>query len=146
MEVSNKDLYDAVEISQLQVGDTLIYDDAPIVIQKIEQTQKGVEINGGQIDEGGCSLMANEGGTYVACHWDTHATYTDLGKAQVPLAKDFIIIDCGEDPNDPSDTIRTDQKRYIENLKGGRDSFFCLNTLVTIEKGKITQINRRWIP
>ena len=143
--VYNKDLYDAVEVSQLQVGDTLFYDDYPIVINKIEENECGIEINDGQIDEEGCCLAPYEGGTYVAIHWDTHATYTELGKAEVALADDFVIIDCGEFFTDPSDTIRTDQKRYIENLKDGKTSFFRLNTLVTIENGKITEINRRWI-
>ena len=146
MMVSNKDLYDAVEVSQMQVGDTIIYDGNPIVIEKVEETHGGVAINGGQIDEGGCSLIANEGGTYVANHWDTHATYTNIGKAQVPLAEDFIIIDCGEDFKDPSDTISTGQKLYIENLQGSKREFFSLNTLVAIERGQITQIIRRWIP
>ena len=146
MTVYNQDLYDAVEIAQLQAGDTLIYNAYPIVIEKIEETGNGIEINGGAIDEGGCCLAANDGGTYVALHWDTHATYTQLGEAEVPLAEDFVIIDCGENPTDPSDTIRTDQKLYLENLTGGGKDFNTLNTLVTIEQGQITAITRRWIP
>ena len=59
---------------------------------------------------------------------------------------DFVIIDCGIDPNDPIDTIRTGQKLYIENLKDSKKDFFQLNTRVTIENGIITEINRHWIP
>ena len=144
MTVYNKDLYDAVEVSQMQVGDTLIYDAYPIVIKKIVETDGGVEINDGQIDEGGCCLVANEGGTYVAKGWDDHATYTEIGKAEVALAENFVFINCGEFPNDASDTIRAEQKLYIENLKN--TEFHSLNTLVTIENGMITEINRHWIP
>ena len=146
MTVYNMDLYDAVEVTQMQVGDTIIYDGEPIVINQVEEVNGGVEINGGQIDEGGCCLAPNEGGTYVARHWDTHATYTELGKAEVALAEDFLIIDCGMNPDDPSDTIRTGQKLYVENLKDSRRDFGTLNTRVTIEKGSVTEINRRWIP
>ena len=141
----NKDLYDAVEIQQMQVGDTLVYDGNPMVVNKITKERGGIDING-DIEEGGCHLVGNEDGTYVARIWDDHATYTELGKAEVALAKDFKIIDCGEFPEEPSDTIRTGQKRYIENLKNGRKDFFQLNTRVTIKNGMITEIDRHWIP
>ena len=145
MTVYNQDLYDAVEISQMQVGDTIIYDGKKLVINKIAEEHGGIDINGG-LDEGGCCLAGNEGGTYVARNWDDHATYTELGKAEIALADDFVIIDCGIDPNDPIDTIRTGQKLYIENLKDSKKDFFQLNTRVTIENGMITEIKRHWIP
>lgn len=143
--VYNQDLYDVVDISQMQVGDTIIYAGEPMVINRFEERNGGIDINGG-LDEGGCCLAPNEGGTYVARDWDDHATYTKLGKTEVALAEDFIIIDCGEFPEDPNDTIRHDQKRYLENLKSGRDDFFPQNTRVTIENGMVTEIQRRWIP
>lgn len=58
----------------------------------------------------------------------------------------FVILDCGSFPNDPIDTIRKGQRSYIEKLKDGRKDFFQLNTQVTIEHGKITEIHRKWIP
>lgn len=145
MTVYNQDLYDVVDISQMQVGDTLIYEGVPMVINTVNKDHGGIDINGG-LDEGGCCLVGNEGGTYIARTWDDHSTYTELGKAEIALASDFVIIDCGMDPNDPIDTIRVDQKHYLENLKDGKKDFFKLNTRVTIENGLITEINRRWIP
>jgi len=145
MTVYSKDLYDAVEISQMQVGDTLLYTGEPMVIESIEEVHGGLDINGG-LENNGCCLAGYEGGTYVARNWDDHATYTELGKAELALADDFVIIDCGEFPTDPVDTIRTGQKLYLESLKDSYRSFFSLNTLVTIENGVITEINRRWIP
>ena len=145
MTVYNKDLYDAVEISLMQVGDTIIYNSERMVVNKFEEAHGGLDINGG-LDEGGCCLVGYEGGTYVARSWDDHATYTMLGTAEVPLAEDFIIVDCGSFPEDPADTIRTGQKLYIEKMKESRPDFFQLNTLVTIQNGLITEINRRWIP
>lgn len=145
MKVFNMDLYDVVDISQMQVGDTILYNRDSVVINTINKDHGVIDINGG-IDEGGCCLAGYEGGTYVARFWDDHATYTELGKAEVALAEDFILIDCGSFPEDPSDTIRTDQKLYIENLEDGRKDFYPLNTRVTIENGMITEINRHWIP
>lgn len=145
MTVYSQDLYDAVEVSRMQVGDTLIYDSKPMVINTIDNEGDGITINGG-LEQGGCWLVGNEGGTYVARVWDDHTTYTELGKAQLPLAEDFVIINCGMNPDDPVDTIRTGQKLYIEKLKADRKDFFLLNTRVTVEKGVITEVNRRWIP
>lgn len=145
MRVFSKDLYDAVDISLIELGDTLIYTGVPMVIGKVENIHGGIEINGG-LDNGGCCLAGYEGGTYVARNWDDHATYTESGSAELALADAFVIIDCGEFPSDPADTVRTGQKLYIETLKGSRREFFQLNTLVTIENGMITAINRKWIP
>lgn len=145
MTVYSKDLYDAVEISQMQMGDTLMYAGDPMVIETIEEVPGGLAING-DIDNGGCCLVGYEGGTYVARNWDDHATYTELGMAEVALADDFVIIDCGEFPTAPLDTVRTGQKSYLETLRNSHREFFPLNTLVTIEDGMITEISRRWIP
>lgn len=145
MTVYNQDLYDAVAISQMKVGDTIMYSGEPMVVSSVKEANGGLDINGG-LDEGGCCLAGYEGGTYVARNWDDHATYTKLGKAEIPLAEDFVIIDCGENPDDPSDTIRTNQKQYIENLKDYKKDFFQLNTRVTIVNGMVKEINRRWIP
>lgn len=145
MTVYNMDLYDAVEISQMQAGDTIFYAGESMVINTIVEDHGGIDINGG-IEEGGCCLAGHEGGTYVARNCDDHATYTKLGQVELPLAEDFLIIDCGMFPEDPSDTIRTNHDQYIANLDEGKLDFFQLNTRVTIEHGVITQINRHWIP
>lgn len=145
MKVFNKDLYDAVEVTQIQVGDTLIYESKPMVVETIVTQNGSLDINGG-LEEGGCCLTGYEGGTYVAQLWDDHATYTLLGMAQLPLAEDFVIIDCGMNPDDPSDTISTGQKLYLEMLQDSRRDFTPLSTRVTIENGLITAIHRYWIP
>lgn len=145
MTVYNQDLYDAVEISQMQVGDTIVYDGNKMVINKMAEEHGGININGG-LDEGGCCLAGYEGGTYVARNWDDHATYSKLGDAVVSLADNFVIVDCGEFPDEPYDTISTGQKLYIDNLKDSKKDFSPLNTRVTIEKGMITEIKRHWIP
>lgn len=145
MTVYSKDLYDAVDISQMQMGDTLLYAGKPMVVETIEEVNGGLVVNG-DIENGGCCLAGYEGGTYVAREWDDHPTYTELGKAEVALAEDFVIIDCGDFPTDPLDSIRTGQKLYLESLKSSHREFYPLNTLVTIENGAITEINRRWIP
>lgn len=145
MTVYSPDTYDATEIAALQVGDTLVYEAQPMIVQTIAEANGAIDINGG-LDEGGCTLAAGSDGTYVTRSWDLHTTYSKVGKAHATLAKDFIIVDCGMNPDDPNDTIRTDQQRYIESMKDERPDFFVLNTRVTIVGGQITEIRRIWIP
>lgn len=142
----SEDLYDAVEVSQMQAGDTLVYEGKPIVVASVKEENGGVTVNNGY-DEGGATLSPNGGGTYRATIWDDHSVYTELGKTSLMLADDFIFIDCGDNPSDPSDTIRTNQKAYLDNMPDYRkDNFSPLNTRIVIENGKVTQIERHWIP
>ena len=145
MEVFSEDLYDAVAVSQLKKGDTVVYDGKPIVVKDIERKDRYVTVNGG-VEEGGADLTANQGGLYRGTEMDDHSTYTSLGKVTLPLAKDFVLIDCGENPTDPYDTIRTAQKEYLEKVPEYRRDFHVLDTRVRIEKGNVVEINRHWIP
>ena len=144
MTVYSEDLYDTVELHQMNVGDTLLFNGDTIIVNKIEG-ESDLTINGG-IEEGGAYLVPNEGGTYRALLMDDHSAYTKLGKVQLPLSEQFTIIDCGDNPTDPYDTIRTDQKLYLENVKEYKREFNELNTRVQVEDGIITCITRHWIP
>ena len=145
MTVYREDLYDAVEVSQMQLGDTLVYQGNPLVITSLEEENGTLNVNGG-VEMGGCWLQGYEGGTYRAYTFDDHSIYNKLGTAEVALSEDFIIIDCHEFPDEPSDTIRTDQKLYLQNLQDYRKEFYSINTRVVIENGMVTEINRHWIP
>ena len=145
IKVYSQDLYDIVEIGYLAVGDTLVFQGRPIVVNSIDRGKYGfITVNGG-IEHDGAELAPCEGGTYRGILLDDHAVYTLLGTATLPLADDFVMIDCGSEPNDPFDTIRNNAKDYIQKLTV-KDNFNELNTEVLIKDGKITQINRRWIP
>lgn len=145
MTVYNEDLYDVVEISQMALGDTLVYEGNPMVVTSLEEENGTLVVNGG-VEMGGCWLQGYQGGTYRAYTFDDHSIYSVLGTAEVALAEDFVIIDCHDFPDEPSDTIRTDQKLYLESLADYRKEFYSINTRVVIENGMITEINRRWIP
>ena len=145
MKVFSEDLYDAVEVLRMTPGDTLVFGGEKMVVETVEDSGGFLSINGG-LEEGGAWLQAGDGGTYRACQWDDHSLYSELGTAQLSLSEDFMIVDCGENPEDPSDTLTTGQKLYLETLEGWRREFSPLNTKVVIEDGIITSIIRRWIP
>lgn len=145
VEVYNEDIYDCVAVTTMKAGDTLVYDGERMVVATIEQQGELWVINGG-LEEGGAYLRAYEGGTFRAVQMDDHSVYTLLGKAELPLAENFVIADCGDYPEDPMDSIFTDQKPYIEGLKGYKKDFSFLNTRVLIEHGVVTGVFRHWIP
>lgn len=137
--------YSAADVALMAVGDTLIHNGDTLIISKLERSGNSVTINGG-IEEGGCWLVADKEGGYTSRSWDDHPVYEKIGDTQVALDCDFIIIDCGPEPQDPVDTLRTGQKLYIENLEGSRCEFTCLNTTVTMKDDMLVEINRHWIP
>lgn len=47
MTVYNIDLYDVVDIAQMQVGDTILYNGDSVVINTIVENHGGIDINGG---------------------------------------------------------------------------------------------------
>lgn len=145
MEVFSEDLYDAAIIRKLKAGDTLVYDGQPIAVKNVSFKDRFVTVNGG-IEEGGADLTANRGGTYRGSQLDDHSTYTKLGNVTLPLAKNFLLIDCGENPTDPYDTIKVAQEEYLKKLKDYKQNFTPLDTKVLIKNGYIVSITRRWIP
>lgn len=143
--VFSENFYDAVEVQQMQAGDTLVFQDRAIVVDDIDDADGILTVNGG-IEQGGAYLQPADGGTYRGLQLDDHSVYTRLGKVTLPVAANLVIVDCGEEPDVPSDTITTHSHRYLAEAKGWRRDFSELNTRVLIEHGIITQIVRHWIP
>lgn len=137
--------YDSAEVSRMQPGDTIIYEGKPMPVDSIERKNNYVTINGG-IENNGAELTPQGKGAYRAVTLDDHSVYKKLGKRNVALAQDFVMIDCGTNPDDPNDTISSGQKPYFDQLKDYRRDFSPLNTRVTIKDGIITKIQRHWIP
>ena len=138
------DTYKASEIDNLQKGDTILFRNDTIITDKIER-EKYISVNGG-IEFGGVDLTSHEKGTYRVLLMDNHPQYSELGKVQLPLSPTLTIIDCGDNPTDPYDTIRTNHKQWLDNVKEYKRDFSELNTRVKIENGIITSITRFWIP
>lgn len=141
----SEDIYDAVDLLTMQPGDTLIYDGEKIVVEKLIDEDGFLTVNC-DLDEGGAWLQSNGGGTYRAIQFDDHSMYSLLGETQLRLSDDWRIVDCGLDPLDPSETIATGHKQYLESLPDWRQEFSCLDTRITLENGVITEIVRVWIP
>ncbi len=141
-----EDTYNADEINSLKVGDTLVYNGAPQAVTKIERHDKTVAVNG-DIEDGGAFLQASDkGNTYRSTELDDHPVCTKIGTVTLPVSSKLTIIDCREQPTDPSDTITSNQQKYVNGLKDYKRIFTALNTRVQIAGGTVVGITRFWIP
>ena len=141
----SKDIYSAADIASLQKGDTLVFSGNDIVVTSLKHDDVCLMVNGG-VEEGGADLQELDHNTWRSLLPDDHYAYEEIGKVRLPLDDSFSLIDCGAEPNDPIDTVTTAQKAYIDQLPEYKKIFSELDTEVRINGGRISVINRHWIP
>ena len=152
--VYSEDLYDSAWVNKLKVGDTLMYEGKPMRVKSIRNDRGTIEINGG-VEQGGAWLTTIHGGAwpdkekngmYRAVTMDAHSVYTKQRQMTLPLSDQLTLIDCGNSPHDQPDTFRTELQLHFESLPNYRQSFSPINTRITLDKGQVKVIDRRWIP
>lgn len=132
------DLYDAVEITTLTPGDTLVVKGTEIPVKTVEQGD-GIAVNGGLVN-GGIDLTSAGGGTFrVQLENDARDLY-EVGTVTLPVGQDCVLTDDA----DPEDTGRT---LYAGDLLGLGDEVFSPQaTTVETVGGTVTAIHRDYIP
>lgn len=167
MTVYGVDVYRIADVAGIRMGDTVMINTKPRVIEKIDTVGEGrlkgqVRYNdiycfwptvGYNLAEAACETCY-AGYTECPAH-----VFKELGMVEVPLAEGFELIDGypslvtsilteEETQQITADTIRTDHRQYLESLDGSLKAFhgdrevWDGRTLVTIKDGKITQIHR----
>lgn len=142
-------MYDEAEVSALAVGDTITYNNAPVVIKTIEEEDGVVKINGGD-DEGGITLYDFEGGAYIAFEFETPAMIVD-GEADFELADEVIYSHWAMDEDGAvldEMTVHTAPAAELKALlkEEEADDFSPYNTVLTIEDNKVTEITVFFTP
>ena len=132
------DLYDAVEITTLTPGDTLVVKGTEIPVKTVEQGD-GIAVNGGLVN-GGIDLTSAGGGTFrVQLENDARDLY-EVGTVTLPVGQDCVLTDDA----DPEDTGRT---LYAGDLLGLGDEVFSPQaTTVETVGGTVTAIHRDYTP
>lgn len=132
--------FDAVEVTQLKVGDTIIAAGQTIQITEIEELENGdYNLNGGY-EKNGITLAPDDGGTYRQTREDDAYDYQEIGAVTLPLSDQFELLDNAENAN------RKLTAKEMANLKDGDIPFTEHNTTVTVEGGKILHIDRVYTP
>ncbi len=137
------DLYDMVDISLLQEGDTLLMNGQPLVIESIERTQSGAVLLNGGLDNGGHDLFTNENGVYFETGYSDVKSYYELGEVTLPFAPDAVFtdgmdLDAGEVTYAPADLLDEESGIY--------DSFTPHNTSIVVQDGQIVAMARIYTP
>lgn len=132
------DLYDAVEITTLTPGDTLVVKGTEIPVKTVEQGD-GIAVNGGLVN-GGIDLTSAGGGTFRVLLENDAPDLYEAGTITLPVGQDCVLTD-DSDPEDPGRTL------YAGDLLGLGDEVFSPQaTTVETVGGTVTAIHRDYMP
>lgn len=137
--VCTYDLYDAVDISMLAAGDTLVVKGEDIPVTSVMEENGSIRVNGG-LENGGIDLISAGGGAFqVRLENDARDLY-EVGTVTLPVGQDCVLTDDA----DPEDTGRT---LYAGDLLGLGDEVFSPQaTTVETAGGMVTAIHRDYMP
>ena len=143
-EIFNMDLYDAVELHQMEVGG---YIEIAGNLVKIDSLSKEgtVKINGG-LDYGGAELVPMGGGVYRNQGWDDIATYTSCGKVTLFVPDTIDFVDRGNVEESMQGVVvpGKDAFEYLTTVQFGSFNQYC--TKIRIEEGAVVEFWRVYMP
>ncbi len=148
------DLYDAVDITTLAVGDVIVINGEEMIVNSVEEGEPldlhgtGLQavyvINGGLMEDG-ADFIAGEGGTFRYFGYDDHTTYTEQGNISLAMAENGIFYDTS-DLATPGG-VKMSLPAFKEYLEEDEAMFFIpQNTTIQVENGKVIEIDRIYIP
>ena len=137
--VCTYDLYDAVDISMLAVGDTLVVKGEDIPVTSVAEENGSIRVNGG-LENGGVDLVSAGGGAYRVQLEDDARDLYEVGTITLPVGQDCVLTD-DADPEDRGRTL------YAGDLLGlGDEVFYPQATTVETVGGTVTAIHRDYMP
>lgn len=149
MSIYEMDIYDAVEIENMKVGDSVVVHDNSYKIESIERDGDYVDINGGfGYEVNGMTFSAFEGGTYRTLCADDFPSYSLVGTVTLPISDEFIFSDSatGDFDDEPKYISFDNMKDYMEGVEEWFRDFSYINTKVYIKDNQIISISRHWVP
>ncbi len=141
LKVYDYEQYDAAEVSQLKVGDTIVSGGKDIVITSIDDSS-GYVINGGY-EQDGLTLAAGEGGVVYTVSVDDIKNYTEVGTVTLPISSECVLTDSSDLENGEKTVNAADLAAFLESDTTG---FRPAGTQVTVTGGQITAISRVYMP
>ena len=143
-EVFNVDLYDAVELHQMEVGG---YIEIAGELIKIESLTKDgdIVINGG-LENGGVELKPVGGGVYRYRGWDDIETYTSFGKVTLFVPDTLDFVDCGNVEESMAGVTVPGEKAFEYLTTNEFGSFNEYSTRIRIEDGAVVEFYRIYRP
>ena len=142
--IYTQDWYDLVDISTLQVGDTIIVNGEEVPVLSLEETEYGIDVNEEQ-DERAFYLRSEEDSNGFAVHGlDDLTTFTEQGVTTLVVDAAATFTDAWDIENEP---VTVNAEGIVEAMQtSANDMFVPFNTTVRIEGGKVVEINRVYVP
>ena len=132
--------YDMVDISLLNVGDTLVRSSGQTVIESKEELENGAIAFNGGLEQGGFELHTDESTVYYEVVHGDIKDYFYVDTAELPISEDFVY----EDASQGEPVTYTLEMLLAMNES---DWFFNPNNAtIVIEGGVVTRLNRRYVP
>ena len=155
--IFGKDLYSRADVLALRPGDRIFANGAETVVEKIDEVEGGIDINGGYLENNdGVSLFAlpDDPDTLCSCMEDDYISSTFLGEAYEPFAEQIrISVYSMDEEGNPlggydETVLRPEEVRpFIQRMY--EDSYIEFNysvTTVTVQNGAITEIRVDYAP
>ena len=118
-----------------------------ITVETIERDEFGhINLNGGMDAEGGYTLTSEDDTNgWTTLIWDDFCTYTERAKMDLTLAENVTLNDSWD--IDGEAVTATGVEAVTQAImESANDSFYEHNTELVIEDGKVTEINRHYVP
>ncbi|MGN0251346.1 MAG: hypothetical protein ACI4EH_08335 [Oliverpabstia sp.] len=141
MVVYDHDVYDAVDITQLAEGDTIVVNGENILVESKKAEGELICINGGE-GEGGFNLTSSGGGTFCIVGLDDRHSYYEAANVTLAVDQECVLID-DADLDNPGITLYAGD---LLSLEDDAYSYTPYNTTVTVASGKIIEIHRVYTP
>ena len=149
-----EDIYDIAEVDKLAVGDTFEAEGKSITVETIEKDEFGhINLNGGFEAENGYTLTtAEDTNGWTTLLWDDFCTHTDRGAVSLELAEDVTFTDAwfldlaAIEAGREAITATGIEAVTKAIQESENDSFYELNTEIVLKDGKVTEINRHYVP
>lgn len=136
--VYDSELYDMVDIAQLEVGDTIVMHGQNVPVTAFEQDEYGDKLINGEI-----RLRTDDDGVYYEVLENDSRYLYAVGQVTVQVSDEFLLtdssdLDAGEMTLYPGDFLIGDARiRY---------PFSPLDTTMVMENGRIIAMNRVYVP
>lgn len=152
MTVYTYDAYEKADIDALEVGDVIqTHDQGDTTVTKLEvksierdEDAGSVTINGG-IEEGGLELWIDHD-IYRTVTMDDYPVYYKMGELTLPMQDDVSISDTSADVQVDSAVVSEGIKDVEAAFNADPDDWTCYNTTVFTDSGKVSGVNRIWVP
>jgi hypothetical protein len=142
MKVYDYEVFDMVDISTLDIGDTIIIRDVEVKVNDLETLKSGLLFINGGIENDGYDLWCDNG-VYFEHGYNDVKSFYPIGDIVLPLAENFIYIDSSDlDKGD----IELDKDNFLEIVSDKYYEFTEINTKAVISNGEIIKIVRNYVP